>query len=170
MSYLVRKITISKWPDGVNSCFTNIKELRADAISDLRTQSDTLSWWYINDLDEIEEIGLAFISILPESTDKISLIAIPYEVLSQSFKLKNTPENGITALKNMKEKHYDICDLNYSDLGRIGSIIAKETIKNKNPLIHRIKVSKTIEKFKKLYSDGNLDYDSLGKYLKRKLL
>ena len=32
MAYLVRKISITRWPDGVNNVFKSVDEISADAI------------------------------------------------------------------------------------------------------------------------------------------
>ena len=169
MAYLVRKIVIKRWPDGKNTFFQDINSLQADAVSDLVTKNNTLSWWKIDDLTQIEEVGLSVISKLNDGTERIYLIALPYETLNSKFKLAKTPDNGETAIPKMKENHYDICELNYESLGILSSLIAQETSAPNSCLIRKMKVKPTISKFKELIEAGKVDYDMLGKYLKEKL-
>ena len=46
MALYVRKISRAKWPEDVSE-FNNIAELKSDALADLRTQNNTLSFWKI---------------------------------------------------------------------------------------------------------------------------
>lgn len=170
MAYLVRKININNWPDGEHSFLTSKEELRADSItSDLRTTNDTLSWWRVEDETELEHVGTSIVSILKSKQNNIRIIALPYEEIEKKFDLKNTPQNGDTAILKFKQRHYDICNLNYGSLGDLGYIIAKETSNIETNLVLKINVNEAIVKIKEMIEKGEADKDLLGAYIKEKL-
>ena len=157
MAYLVRKININQWPDGENSFFVSKEELNADAVtSDLRTTNNTLSWWRIDDETELEQ-------------NNIRIIALSFEELEANFCLKNTPNQGDTAVKEFKQRHYDMCNMNYGLLGKISYFIAKETSQTKKNMILKINVKAAIAKIKELVEKGKADKEMLGDYIKEQL-
>lgn len=170
MAYLVRKIVINRWPDGKNSFFTNKDELPADTIvTEFKTSNNTLSWWRIEDIKDIKDLGISFVSKLNMGQKNIRLIAFPFDQIEKKFVLEHTPENGDTALLKYKDCHYDMCKLNYAALGELGELIAKATTQEDNNFIVKINVESSIEAIKKLYDAGGVDGDLLGTYIKQKL-
>lgn len=170
MVYLVRKLVLSRWPDGENLIYdNNINHLSADCITkELNTSSNQLSWWKAeNDLD-LNGIAVSYCSKIVTGTDKFWFIKLPFEELTEKFIIKNTPENGYTAIPKMKEKHYDMCNLNYESLGQIGDIIANATSSVKN--IYKVKVKQALKDLKDLLDAGEVDVNLLGKYSKEKLV
>lgn len=170
MAFLVRKININNWPDGEYSFLTSKEELTADSItSDLRTTNNTLSWWRVEDESELAIIGASIVSIMKSKQNNIRIVVLPYEDIETKFNLKNTPEHGDTAIIKFKQKHYDICNLNYGSLGDLSFLIAQETSKTKNNLVLKINVNEAIAKIKELIEKGEADKDLLGTYVKEKL-
>ncbi len=170
MAYLVRKININQWPDGENSFFVSKEELNADAVtSDLRTTNNTLSWWRIDDETELESAGISIVSKLNSKQNNIRIIALSFEELEANFCLKNTPNQGDTAVKEFKQRHYDMCNMNYGLLGKISYFIAKETSQTKKNMILKINVKAAIAKIKELVEKGKADKEMLGDYIKEQL-
>ena len=166
MPYLVRKITLAKWPTKGQAF--KIDELNADTITaELRTKTNQLSWWIAETKEDVERIGVSFISKLESKVGNIKLVMIPLE-LFQEFEVKNTPQNGDTAVMDMRVLHYDVSNLTYRSLGGIAALIAKTTSEYPDRII-TVKVQPAIESLKKMKSDGLLDISVLGKYIKEKL-
>ena len=167
MAYLVRKININQWPDGVNSFLTSKEDLKADTVtSDLRTTNNTLSWWRIEDETELESAGVSIVSKLNSKQNNIRIIALPFDELVANFCLKNTPNQGDTAIKKYKQQHFDMCNLNYGLLGEIGYIIAKETSQTTKNMVLKINVKEAIAKIRELVERGEADKEILGDYIK----
>lgn len=170
MAFLVRKIVISRWPDGLNSFFTTKENLSADSITkELNTSKNMLSWWRIEKIEKIIDIGLSFVSKLDLGQRDMRLLALPFETIDAKFDLQNTPENGDTAIPSLKQYHYDICNLTFGSLGDLATLIAQETIKQDNGFIVKIKVKDAIESIKLLLEEGKADSDLLGEYIKKEL-
>ena len=120
MAYWVRKITRSKWPDELIS----INTIPADVItSELRTQKNTLSFWRIETLDDLEKAALA-LAASSKSTkiETIDIVYIPEDEF-QSAKLETCITPGDTVVPDLAGLHRDLSSLNYSALGVISSII-----------------------------------------------
>lgn len=120
MSILARKTTLSKWQRAYDICKNNIDHLPADVItSDLRTFGNTLSTWKV-DCDENHKMLLddVIIALLTgpkvERIETIDLIFIDTDRYNQ-FEYQNT--DGCTLVESLKEKHYDVCNLNFKSLG-----------------------------------------------------
>lgn len=170
MAYFVRKIGISRWPDGQGFKFTTKEDLPADTIiNEFKTTNNTLSIWHAENLDKAYELGVSFVSRMDCEQKFIRLIAIPFEELDTNFDLRHSPQDGDTAIKSFNQYHYDICKLTYGKLGKLGEIIARETSIQSNPCIIKIKVKEAINSIKLLLDKGEADSDLLGKYVKKEL-
>ena len=115
MSYLIRKVTRAKWERENNFA---LDEIPADAVTvDLRTNSNTLSFWQLempSHNDEICRIALA-LATAAERIDRMDLTWIDKNrVSSQGISIK--PSDGQTPVKSLRGNHVDVTTL---DLGRL---------------------------------------------------
>ena len=141
MALLVRKISRGKWPD--NPCSINC--LQADAISDLRTQGNTLSVWRVENLNEIDEAVLALEK--KKKTERIETITIVWEdeevFLKKGITVNDTVE-GDTVVTDLRPKHRDLSDLSYDSLGVISEIIMNSLNSSNTKRIPRQDVKKIL--------------------------
>jgi len=141
MALLVRKISRGKWPD--NPCSINC--LQADAISDLRTQGNTLSVWRVENLNEIDEAVLALAA--SSKTERIETITIVWEdeevFLKKGITVNDTVE-GDTVVTDLRPKHRDLSDLSYDSLGVISEIIMNSLNSSNTKRIPRQDVKKIL--------------------------
>ena len=141
MALLVRKISRGKWPD--NPCSINC--LQADAISDLRTQGNTLSVWRVENLNEIDEAVLALAA--SSNTERIETITIVWEdeevFLKKGITVNDTVE-GDTVVTDLRPKHRDLSDLSYDSLGVISEIIMNSLNSSNTKRIPRQDVKKIL--------------------------
>jgi hypothetical protein len=120
MSLLVRKISRGKWPDDNNCSLENIP---GDAISDLRTFNNTLSFWYVTSEDDLKEAIIALASGSKiDTVEKIDIVWVDIQqLLDKDVKIVSSP--GDTAIDDLAETHRDVCNLTYSSLGIVSKII-----------------------------------------------
>lgn len=161
MGFFVRKVSRSRWPDGVNHLFKSTGDLNADAITcDLKTESNEFSWWRINNLDELEKMAISIASVF-DSEASIFVVAVPEEQMrALQINMNNTPEHGITAIGALRETHYDIGKINVKNLLDIAKLVAI-SIQNKNVL--QISRKNIVIKLKDLKKNGEVDLSYLGK-------
>lgn len=121
MSYYVRKIARAKWPDNVS----DINTLPADAISDLRTMGNTLSFWRIESLGELDKAALALAA--SSKSDKIETISLIWidedEIIRDGLATDNS--EGDTIVEDLSSLHRDCTGLTYASLGSLSSLIVK---------------------------------------------
>lgn len=131
MSFLIRKITKSKWknsndPEGLEEL--EINKLSSDAITScLRTSKNSLSFWEVSDINDestlennidLKNVILALLTS-PKSEDVNALDIVYFEKNEELLK-----ENGISLDKtdgdtiddNLKSLHIDLCNLNHKSL------------------------------------------------------
>lgn len=121
MSYYVRKISRAKWPD--NNCDINV--LPADAISDLRTTGNSLSFWRIDSLCDLDKAALALAaSSKSDRIENISLIWIDEEEIIRDG-LSTESSAGDTIVEDLASLHRDCVGLTYASLGSLSSMIVK---------------------------------------------
>ena len=113
--FLVRTITRAKW-----EFRSDLDAVSADAITgDLRTKSNTLSFWRCASEaeDDLTETALA-IAAGRDKIDKLEIVwLVASDLQADGQTLKNT--DGRTPLKAFINRHVDICQLDYVRLGRI---------------------------------------------------
>jgi hypothetical protein len=122
MSFLVRKINKAKWFQ-IN--ITESDDVSADALTnDLKTTNNSLSVWRINELGELNEAILAIVSNL-DHLETIDVVLFSTELV-ESLQLDTTTTPGLTPVEDLKDKHVDIANLNYSKLGMISRAIVAD--------------------------------------------
>ena len=154
MSYLVRRITASFWPDGQNSVLDNIDKLNADAITnDLSTKGNMLSLWEIEDLHQMEDVALAIATTRNEKKDFL-IVAIPKDDIQADLEIEKD-DLGDTAYTKYKSCHYDLLNMNLFDL-KIFAMKVIDTLKN-HSFTYDFIFNENTPKLRELYKLGELD-------------
>jgi hypothetical protein len=136
MRVYVRKITKAKWPKP-ESEFDSFKQeciesLSADAVtSDLKTSSNKLSLWYVDESDIDDAILAIATSTKADRIETIDYILIPEETLALNGICEFDCEKGETAVPSLMDKHKNIINLNYKKIGVVAGIVA--TLTKQNP-------------------------------------
>ena len=112
--FLVRTITRAKWESR-----SDLDAVAADAITgDLRTKSNTLSFWRCASEAEDNLTATALAIAAGRDIDKLEIVwLVASDLRADGQALKNT--DGRTPLKALIKRHVDICQLDYVRLGRI---------------------------------------------------
>lgn len=118
MSFLVRKITRSKWPDD----FCELGEIKADVYADLRTSGNSLSFWQIEEECELEDVMLALATGPNSSLEKVTIAWIDEEELRLKGILVEASE-GDTVVDDLRNRHRDVCSLTYTTLGQVSHLL-----------------------------------------------
>jgi hypothetical protein len=128
MPYFVRKISMVKWIPEENIA-DNPFDVSADAITaDLRTKSNTLSVWQIENENNIEDAVLAIVSGF-DKIDTFDVVWIEKEELDKrGIKFVQSP--GDTPISHLVDTHIDLSFLNYYCVGLVAESII-DTIKSK---------------------------------------
>lgn len=154
--YLGRRISRAKWAITIDSIPNDIP---ADAISDIRTQSNTLSFWKCGEASEtdLDEIALALALANRDRVDKLEIIWIDQEKIRENG-IHIALNSGDTLVVDLKDLHRDLESLTYGKLGSIASQISTALNKGQFKIFTRGQVTKLIEEAVKL---GRVDKDSL---------
>lgn len=168
MCFLVRKITMSRWPQ---NNYRGLSDISADTLTNvLNTKNNELSFWKADNEEEIKEIGASFFSRLNGKQSYISLVVIPYEELSNISSLKNSPNHGDTAIPKLKIKHYDLYNLTGESLCGTANAIAKRTSNLDLNQIIDFDKDEAITLLKQMIKAGEVDQSLLGNFMKDELL
>lgn len=126
MSYLVRKISRSKW----NGCDANVADpLLSDAVTNcLKTTSNTLSVWYAPDEASIETAKLALLATL-ERFEAIDIIVIESNDVNKSD-LPLLETSGDTQAKSLVSLHRDICVKTIDELKLAAKLVQAKVVAN----------------------------------------
>jgi len=167
MGFLVRKIKVTSWPDGENTLFKSLSELNADAISDIRTNNNELSWWYMESIEELPLIAAILISTFKNKEKCLRFICIEEnEFKKNSISYENTPEHGNTILTRYKERHYDTTNMTYFTLGQISEMIV---LKTSNGNVKKVKWDQAITIIKSNINETNIDVSLFGEAVQKEL-
>lgn len=115
MAYYVRKIARAKWSVLNDGAEKIIENYRADAIAnDMKTTNNTLSFWRVDSLSEVDlEPVIVINSLLGDTINKIELLCIPEEMLTEfSFE----PQDGDTIVVNYKKLHFNLVKMTIKTL------------------------------------------------------
>jgi hypothetical protein len=162
MPLLVRKINKAKW---MQNDILSGEDVSADAITTcMKTFQNALSTWRVSREEEVEDAVLAMVAG-QERLETMDVVFIDRSSLEdKGINLKSTP--GITPLKELINKHIDICDLTYRLLGVVAENIVRSI---KDEKIKRY----TKKDLKKILTEaieaGRLHKNDLNEYLQSKL-
>jgi hypothetical protein len=121
MSYLVRKITRAKWSLD-NGIVDNPFDIPADAIVlDLKTTSNTLSVWEVQDEQSLDNAVLAIVSG-GNQLDTIDVVWIEKNEIERKG-VEYQSSKGITPIEHLVDTHIDLMKLNYFKMGLVAETI-----------------------------------------------
>ena len=166
MSYLVRKFSEKAWPDGEERLFESVQSLNADCITNgLNTTQNTLSWWYINDLVELESMAVSIASVF-QSKGRIFVVAIPFnDVKEKDIKAVLSEEDAETAVVSFKNRHFNLENLTYSQLGILAELVA---INSQIPTNRKtLSFNQIKESIEQSIQQGDIDKNLLGSIFKK---
>lgn len=122
----------AKWEQDKNK---NISDISSDIITNcLKTSQDTLSLWYVENEDEIDNAIIA-LSSNRDYVNRLDYIVIPDQYI-KDYNLELNKEEGNSPYISFNNNHYNIVNINYSLLGRIAEMIVD--IINNGQKIERI--------------------------------
>lgn len=153
MLFVVRKIEYSKWNQ---RRILEGEQPSADAITNcMKTTSNALSLWSIDDENEIDEAVLAIGSQFND-LDSIDILTIDLSLITDRG-LSIQKCTGLTPYKNFEERHLDVVGLDYKSLGLMAEVIIESLRKGhwKRVLRKDLKtiISKGVDEGKIQWSD-----------------
>jgi hypothetical protein len=159
--FLLRKITKSRWFREAALAWLPPEELSADAITDLKTADNSLSFWLVNDdRSNLEDMILA----VAAAGDFVShvdyvLIELSSEIEGQ-FKVEAEP--GETAYTSALPFHRDMCELSATKLLRVAAVVSRTPRERwqKGDVEKLLCAS---------YKDGRLDHGKLRERMRKEL-
>jgi len=162
MSLLVRKINRAKWP---KDDIEDNPEVSADAITHcLRTISNTLSVWQINNEHDLEKAVLAIVTTL-DHLETIDIVILEAKYLNDyNIGIVATP--GETPIEDLAEIHRDLAELTYSKLGTLKNHIVERIRANFFKRYTRTKVKKFIQT---AIEEGKLELKDLKESVREKI-
>ena len=118
---LARKITLRRWENRRDSALTE-DEMSADAVTDLRTTRNALSFWKCESGSE-EHIEPAAVAIAAnaEQASKVDIVWLPEDALSG--RLSPQDSAGRTPYRAFVSRHCDVRNLDYGRLGQLARIM-----------------------------------------------
>lgn len=162
MTYLVRKITQSKWNQ--NKILEGA-EVSADAITNCsKTTNNTLSTWEIENEHSVDEAVLALASKF-DSLDTIDVVILdPQKLKASGLNIAKT--KGNTLVSDLVDTHVDIVNMTYKALGSFADCIVESLKKEKVKRYTRTKLKGILQS---AIASGRLDVSQIHKDLAAKL-
>ena len=155
MKRFVRKIEKAKW---MQNNVLNGGSPSADAVTgSLRTRNNTLSVWQIETSDELEDAVTAFVC-QGQHLDTVDVVVFEESALLERH-LKFQKEPADTPLKSFKDRHYDVCELDYDSLGQFSEVIV-DSLRSKDTT-KRFTKGKLKELVKRAVADGKVALEKL---------
>ena len=148
--YYLRGIEIEKW-DGKDN-------LDAVSVSDLRTSDNDLSVWQINDMDELEEVGLTM-ALTKSSIKDVSVVILDADKISE-LGLAITEQPGTSNYTEKNNLHKNISVPTFWEIGFLSEYIHEQLQDEKN--FHYFAEEELKETFYKVVKEGNMDYRHIG--------
>jgi hypothetical protein len=133
MSLLVRKINRSKWPKEEDLEKIHVTQLKADMMADLRTSSDKLSIWEINEETEANDIIMALATGAKVSnTSTTNVVLLDMEALTAAnLLIEENESEGDTAITELRKFHRNIINLDVGSLMKLVDLIIDALKKKK---------------------------------------
>lgn len=162
--FLARKISRAKWEAKRD---LSEEEISADAVTaDLRTQSNTLSFWRCGSETEVEDAALA-IAAASDHVDKIDIVWVDEDELKTDGQtLEDTP--GRTHVTELIDRHVDICRLDYVRLGKVAHRVM--TAIKKKQCVRRLTKRRVTEILVAAIEQGRVNLDDLEKRVQEEVL
>lgn len=154
--FLARKIARAKWtpkPDWSEG------EISADAVTgDLRTHNNSLSFWrcHTETNGDVEEAVLA-IAAARDRIDKLDIVwLVDDDLRADGQTLRNS--DGRTPIKDLTDKHVDVCKLDYIRLGKVACRVVTAIEDNRWCRLRRTHVK---ELLLRAIEEGRVELDAL---------
>lgn len=171
MAFLVRKL--GKMDElFALSGKTDIAAIYADIpTTEFRTKNGTLSTWYIDSLDDIEDAVLA-IAVSSSEIAKMDFIIIDTDILlKNSLEYRQTYAGQEIAIPDLQDTHYDIVDISIEKL--VNCTKAYQTVVEMDPegetYIIRYAAGEIKDLLKKALADKRVDESKAPKKIKEQL-
>ena len=167
MGFLVRKIYKRSSIDSFSEA-TVLSEMYADApVTEFKTTKGTLSAWFIEDLNQIEN---AILAILVTSTkvERMDFIAIDTRILDKyGLSYEKSFAGCVVAVPTLQDIHYDIKEITIEKLMNCSQVY-KEVIKqaDNSKYIVRYPEGKMLELLKRALSEKILNKELLNDNIK----
>ncbi len=160
MSLLVRKINRAKW----EPLPEDLKLLQADAMTGcLRTTSNRLSFWVIEEVEELWKAGLA-IATAHDHLESFDVVVVQRSRL-ESRGLLCEPSKGRTYFELMRHAHVDLVDLNVAKL----AAVAREVVEAYPATSKRFTISDLKPLLLDQIEEGHVPRDKLSLDVQKKL-
>ena len=134
-----------------------------DAISDIRTTKNTLSFWEIDDISNLEDAILA-LAVAPQ-VKSLETLWVAWvdkaELLDNEIKIEQFP--GDTAVEELADTHRNAFEVTYTSLGTISKLLSRAIV---NDNCKRIPSSELVRLVKKAYQDGRINLDKCSDIIK----
>lgn len=160
---LARKCARAKWAP---KAYHSSSEIPSDAVADLKSSENTLSFWTIADAsdEELKKTALA----LAAAGDRIDSLDVVWvaerDLLSGGLTIERT--DGATPVVSLRSRHVDICHL---DLNRHTTVVRLVAAAIKNENIKRLSKKEVVAILVAAVRDGDLDPQQLKQSIKDEL-
>lgn len=140
--YLGRKITRAKWLDEVQ---TKPDIIPADALVDLRTQSNALSVWECEDAS-VDSMSTVVLALATSSNDRIErmdcVVVSKAQVGELDILVARVP--GETKVADLVQSHRDLEHLNFAKVGGLSVLVQNSIVEKRFRRFSKIEVKKLI--------------------------
>lgn len=160
MGYFVRKISKGKWKSDSDDAV-----IKADALTScLRTSGNTLSFWRVEDLNQIDEAKLAIASS-NSNLDTFDIVVFSTaEMEALGAPIVATP--GQTACTDLENTHRDLAELNSDHLIKLSYAVLDKV---KQDEVERVTLAKARTMMKAAVDSQRLDVSKLPDAIKVKI-
>lgn len=123
MGLLVRMLERQKWEKDAIAQHGHTKTPADTITSDLKTSSNTLSLWKVEDSTAVLK-GVLALAVVRNSITRLDIMIFEeQELIESGLDIKNTPENGHTPLEHFNDNHFDLVGMDYEKLGKLSGLI-----------------------------------------------
>ena len=155
--YYLRRIEPTKWEG--KEC------LDAVSISDLGTDDNDISVWQINDMNELEEVGLT-IAMTKNCLKDFNVVILDADKIAE-LGLKITSQPGTSRFKERNSFHKNISVPTFWEIGYLSEYIYKQLQDEHN--FHYFAEEELKETLYKVAKEGSMKYDFMADSNEKKL-
>lgn len=171
MAFLVRKLNKRENIDKIGTA-EDIKELYADApTSEFRTKNGTLSTWFIDSLNSLDQAVLAIV-VTSTEISKMDFAIINMDILDKNgLKYEQTYAGVDIAVPALQDTHYDIENITIPKLVNCAKVFKEvyQLDEDEERFIVRYTEGDIKELLNRANSNGEIDLNRLNKGIKKAL-